>query len=197
MKRYQIILTFISIFFYLLWSYIFYESFRKSTEVQFLDTNLTLIDISKRIFIDTNELYASSFKLWNLDINKALEERRKENELKIQELQNNKSVLSMKESILNISSNQRKICLNKKCWKFVGMITINNQTKVTLLSIDKKPKLEIFTRGDNLLEGLTISEIKGDNMIVIHKKDKRKFVLKLFEVNASAYFPKAIKEVNE
>jgi hypothetical protein len=196
MKRYQIILTFISIFFYLLWSYIFYESFRKSTEVQFLDTNLTLIDISKRIFIDTNELYASSFKLWNLDINKALEERRKENELKIQELQNNKSVLSMKESILNISSNQRKICLNKKCWKFVGMITINNQTKVTLLSIDKKPKLEIFTRGDNLLEGLTISEIKGDNMIVIHKKDKRKFILKLFDINVSEYFPKSLKEVN-
>jgi len=198
MKKYQIILTFLSILFYLLWSYIAYESFRKSKEVQFLDTNLTVIDIHKRISINTKELYASGFKLWDLDMNKILEERRKkENKLKVQELNNRESMPSMSESIAHINSSKRKICLNKKCWEFMGMVTINNKTQVTLLSIDKKSRLETFALGDELLDGLIISKIKGDIMIITHKEDEKKFVLKLFEVNASAYLPKAKKEIND
>ena len=199
MKKYQIVLTLFMTLLYLLWSYFTYKSFRNSKEVQLSDTNLTVIDVKKRISINSEDLYGSSFKLWDLDINKILEEReKKEHELKIQELQTNKKTMfDSAESFSNINVLKRKICLNNKCWKFMGMLTINNKTQVTLLSIDKKSRLETFGLGDELLDGLMISKIKGDIMIITHKKDEKKFILKLFDVNASAYLPKAKKEVDE
>jgi len=188
---------FLAILLYLLSAYLTYNSLRSFRKVRLSDINLTVVDIRKRISIDSTKIYNSSFKLWDLDRSKILEERKKE-DLKMKELlANQNSTLSENKAFANINASKRKICLEKKCWQFMGMITINNKTKVTLLSTDKKPKLETFSVGEELLKGLIITEITGDDMIVIHKKDKRKFVLKLFEVNASAYFPKAIKEVNE
>ena len=197
MKKYQIILILLAILLYLLKAYFSYNSLRSSKEVRLSDINLTVIDIRKRLFIDSKNFCDSTFKLWDLDISKILEDR-KEEDLKMKELlANQNSTLSENKVLANINASKRKICLEKECWQFMGMITINNKTKVTLLSTDKKPKLETFSVGDELLEGLTITEITGDKMIVVHKKDERKFILKLFEVNASAYFPKSIKEVNE
>jgi hypothetical protein len=195
MKKYQIILTLLVIFFYLVDSYFSYSFLRKNRAVKLSDINLTVVNIKKRVSINSKNLYNSTFKLWDLDISKILEERKKESDK--EQLSKEELALSKKEFVSNINLTKRQICLNKKCWKFMGMITINNRTQVTLLSTDKKTKLETFYAGDELLEGLTITKIIGDNMIVTNNKDKREFILKLFEVDISAYLPKTKKEINE
>ena len=196
MKKYQILLLMLTIFLYLFISYLSYTSLRDSKKVRLRDNNLTVVDIKKRVSINSKDIYASNFKLWDLEINDILEKRQKK-EKESTKLNLNHNNKSLKESVVNISSTKRKICLNKKCWEFMGMVTINNQTQVTLLSIDEKPKLEIFRVKDELLSDLIITKIEGDNMIVTYKKDKKEFILKLFEVNASAYSVKTAKEVNE
>jgi len=196
MKKYQIYLSFLFIIFYLLWLYFSYESFRKSREVYLADINITVVNLKEKILIDNKKIYPSTFKLWDLEVNKILEDRKNKEREKKMTQKSSKSLSS--KLIYNFKIKKRKVCLEKKCWEFMGMITIDNQRYVTLLSTEKKPKLETFSVGDELLKGLFISKIKGDSMSVTYKeKDKKTFVLKLFEVNASAYFPKSIKEINE
>jgi hypothetical protein len=199
MKKYKIILTFLISIFYLLWVYFNYESLRKSRKAKLSDINLSVIDISKRHLLHSNDLYSSNFKLWDLEINQILEDRMKREEsLRLKNLNSIININStQQETSSNINLSKRKICVNEKCWVFMGMITINNKTQVTLLSTDKKPKLETFRIGDVLLEGLVVSKIKGDSMIVTHTKNNREFSLKLFDVDASAYVPKEIKVINE
>ena len=201
MKKYQILLTFLLIIGYLLVAYLEYESYRDSKESKLSDANLSVINIKEKISINSNNLYDSNFKLWDLEINKILQDReKKEHELTLQQLKNsrfNTNGNSLKEEFIsNIDLTRRKICLDKKCWKFMGLLTIGNKREVTLLSVEEKPKLETLSVGDALLEELIISEIRGDRMIVVHKKDKRKFTLKLFDVDASEYLPKE-KVTNE
>jgi len=196
MKKYQIFLSFLFIIFYLLWLYFSYESFRKSREVYLADINITVVNLNEKILIDNKKIYPSTFKLWDLEVNKILEDRKnKEREKKMTQMSSKTLYSKLTYKFKKI---KKKVCLEKKCWEFMGMITIDNQRYVTLLSTDKKPKLETFSVGDELLKGLFISNIKGDSMSVTYKEeDKKTFVLKLFEVNASAYFPKSIKEINE
>jgi len=202
MRKYQILLTLLLITGYLLLSYFDYESYRDFREAKLSDANLTIVNIKENISINSNNLYHSNFKLWDLEINIILEERRKKEEIfGLEQLRASKfhanGSSSDKESVANINLNKRKICLNQKCWEFMGMLTMGNQTEVTLLSTDVKPKLETFSVGDELLKGLIIIKIRGDNMVLIHKKDKRRFVLKLFDVDALDYLPKVKKEFNE
>lgn len=198
MRRYKVLLSFLFIIFYLLWLYFSYESFRKSREAHLTDINIRIINLKEKISIDTNKLYPSTFTLWDLEMNKILEERRnKEKEDRERKLNEMNSNSFNTEFTSNINLIKRKICLEKQCWEFMGMISINNQIEVTLLSTDEKPKLETFSVGDELLEGLVVSKIEEDSLVIFHERDKRTFVLKLFEVNASAYLPKDIKEINE
>jgi len=199
MRKYKILLSFLFIVLYLLWFYFSYDSFRKSREVRLADINLTVINLKEKISIDNKKLSSSTFTLWDLEVNKILEDRKnKENEALEQKLNQMNLNSSQTELSSNFNLTKRKICLEKRCWEFMGMVSIGNKTQVTLLSTDEKPKLETFSVGDELLKGLIISNIKGDSMSVISKeKNKKIFTIKLFEVNASAYSPKNIKEIND
>lgn len=187
MKKYKIVFTFLFILLYLLWYYLSYSSLRKSREAYIADVNITVIDIADRVKVDIHRVYDSNFKLWDLEINKILEDREKKREKDAsQTIQKESS--SQKGSRFNLT--KRKICLQKRCWEFMGMLTIGKKVEVTLLSTDKKRKLGTFSVGDELLEGLIIRKIKGDRMVVLDKKKDKKFILKVFEVNATAYLPK-------
>jgi hypothetical protein len=183
----------------LFYSFTFYFNYLskfKEREVYLSDINKSIVNIKERVTIDDKLIPHSVHTLWGLDKSKLLTKR----ESAIEKSQKKKGKDLMLKAIVkkDIDLKRRKICLNKtKCWEFMGMVTINNKTEVTLLSSDKKPELKSFNIGDELLEGLVISKIKGDGMTVIHKKDKKVFVLKLFEVNASAYLPKLIKGMND
>jgi len=193
MKKYQIVLTFLFIVFYLFGLYITYKSFEKSKEVKLNDINITVIDIKKKLSIDINKIYHSTYRLWGLEQSKILRDRIKKRIKKSRKTKNKLSKIN--NSKINVL--KRKICIGKNCWIFMGIVGIGNQTKVTLLSTDKKPKLKTFMIGDELLKDLVIVKITEDEMIVLHKKDKKKFVLKLFEINIKKYFPKDIKEIHE
>jgi hypothetical protein len=195
MKKYHFILIIFSILFYLLSFYFNYLSVLKDRKVYLSDINKSIINIKDRVKIDSELIFSSFYTLWGLDKSKLLE--RRENIFEKSKDKKNKELVAQRVLKKNIDLKKRKICLNENCWEFMGIVTINNKVEVTLLSSETKPKLESFHVGDELLEGLIISKIKGDDMTVIHQKDKKKFVLKLFEVNTSAYFPKTIKGNNE
>lgn len=193
MKKYPLILILSLTFLYLLHFYFKQISMVKDREAYLSDLNQTIIDIDKYTIINVKKIYPSSYRLWGLSKSKLLKER----EQKIEKKEDKVKMVDKKKLNENINLIKRKICLNKKCWEFMGMVTINNKMQVTLLSTDKKSKLESFRVGDELLDNLIISQIQGDTMTIIHKKDKKAFILKLFEVNTSAYSPKNIKEINE
>lgn len=194
MKRYKIILTFIFIIFYLLWLYISYDSFRKSREVYIADINMSIVDIKDRVKININNIYSSNFKLWNLDINKILEYRISKKEAK--SINSHISNRNLPHKLSQFHLAKRKICLDKQCWEFMGIISIGKSIEVTLLSGDSKQKMETFTIGDELLDGLVITKIEGDKMVVKDNKKGEKFILKVFDVDSSAYLPKKIKDMN-
>jgi len=195
MKKYQFILIIFTILIYLLFFYFSYLSVVKERDVYLSDINKSIVNIKERVTVDSELILPSLHTLWGLDKSKLLTKR----EGAIEKSKEKKSKDLIVKEVLenNIDLIKRKICLDKTCWEFMGMVSINNQVEVTLLSSDKKPKLESFSVGDELLEGLIISKIKGDSMTVIHKKDKKVFILKLFEVDASAYLPKTTKDINE
>ncbi len=190
MKKYQIILTLLIVVFYLLSLYISYMSFKKSREIKLADINHSVINIKNIISINKDKIYHSTYKSWGIDINKILknrEEKKQKEELKLDKVDTDDK----------INSTNKKICIKNNCWIFKGVVDIGNNIRVTLISTDKKESLETFKIGDELLEDLVIKKITEDSMIVIDKKENKKFVLKLFDINISKYSPKIIKETNE
>lgn len=193
MKKYQIILTVLIIVFYLLSLYISYMSFKKSREIKLADINHSVINIKNIISINEDKIYHSTYKSWGIDINKILknrEDKKQKEELKLDKVDTDDK----------INSTNKKICIKNNCWIFKGVVDIGNNIQVTLISTDtnnKKEHLETFKIGDELLEDLVIKKITEDSMILIDKKENKKFVLKLFDINVSKYSPKIIKEANE
>jgi hypothetical protein len=187
MKKYQIALSLLFITAYLLSLYVSNESLKKSRDVKLTDIDIKVVDIRKKLSIDMTKFSHSTYKLWGLKISKILKNRVEKNKLDKLKSSNKFDNIS-KINILN-----RKICIKERCWIFMGIIGIGNEIKVTLLSTEKKQKLETFMVGDELLKNLVIRKIMDDRMVLTDKRNKQEFFLKLFEVNASIYLPKRSK----
>lgn len=194
MKKYQLILILSLMLLYLVFFYFSY-SMPKQREVYISDLNQTIVNIHQRIAIDSNDIYPSSYLLWGLNKSKLLENREKK-ELK----ESNKKVETVKENKskeYNVDVKYRTICVEKHCWELVGIMTIDGIQTLTLLSKEKKRKLELFKIGDELLPNIIIEKIKGESMILLNKEKNKEIILKLFDVDLSKYLPKNEKEKNE
>jgi len=130
----------------------------------------------------------ANFTFWDMKESDILK-RRKEEDLLLNEKANENN-MTKKEK--NFDIKKRIICLEKQCWEFLGVVTINNKSGVTLLS--KENKLETFHVGDQLLENLTIVEITSEKMLLNDLKKKKKIELKLFDVDMEHYLPKSKKK---
>ena len=198
MKKYQFFISFVFIFIYLLLLYSEYASLNKYKKASLHDLQIQTVDMDKLLSVPLDTFHASSFHEWGIRKNWLLEKREKNR--KLLEKKISKIKLDSKEIVKNFNLTNRIICLNKTCWEFMGIIKIKNQIQVTLLSKEKKSKLETFKIGDYLLEGLKIQAIKGDAMLLFDEEKNKVFSLKLFDVNVSKYYPKELqnkKEMNE
>ena len=195
MKKYQIIFALVVWLFFLLSFYLETTSSQKNSKVYLEDLNRSVTNFQELLFIPSEQIYANDFKLWEMKISKLLEDRGskrlKEEEKKIKSTKVNKT----KEQNIDIKS--RTICVEKKCWELMGIMSINGIKTLTLLTKEKKTKLQIFKVGEELLPKILIKDIKGESMILLNKEKNREIVLKLFEVDVSQYLPKIIKEKNE
>lgn len=192
MKKYQIIFILLLVFFYLMQNYIGLESFRKDKQVFLSDLNMSIIDMHKQVLVTEEQLSATTFLLWGMEESLILKNRRA-TELKANEQNNSNTKSDLKNKV---KLKQRVICLEKKCWEFLGIISTSKDTVVTLLSTEANSKLETFHVNDMLLEDLMIVQIKGDQLVLEDRKEKKIFILKLFDVDVIKYTPKKIKKEN-
>jgi len=193
MKKYQIIFILFVVIFYLLFNYFTFESLRKEREAFLSDINISLIDLDKELFQNNTLLGEVAFSFWDMEESLILKNRIK-NLLKVEDKKSDETV----ENKEKVNLKNRTVCLGKKCWEFLGIITINNETVVTLLSTEAKSKLETFHVNDMLVENLKIIKIKGDELLLEEQTDKENFTLKLFNVNMEKYIPKKlVKEKND
>ncbi len=193
MKKYQLILILSLILLYLLFFYFNY-SMPKQREVYLSDLNKTIVNIQKKITIDSESIYPSSYLLWGLKISKLLENREKK---ELKESEKLETLNSHKPKEPNVNVKYRTICIEKHCWQLVGIMTIDGVETLTLLNKEKKTKLELFKIGDELLPNIIIEKIKGESMILLNQENHKKIILKLFDVDLSQYLPKKLKETNE
>lgn len=188
MKKYQFIFIVVVVLLYLLNSYYDYEEIRRTRKAFLSDLNITIVDLPKRLAFDNTLLVDANFTFWDMTESDILK-KRKAKDLLLKEKANENSV-TKKENSFNLK--KRIICLEKQCWEFLGVVTINDKSVVTLLS--KENKLETFHVGDQLLENLTIVEITSEKMLLNNLKKKKKFELKLFDVDMEQYLPKSKKK---
>ena len=193
MKKHQFILILSLILLYLLFFYLNYPT-PKDRKVYLSDLNKSIVNLNKKIAIDSENIYPSSYLLWGLKRSKILEKREMKTKTK-KEIR--KKTIKKEKLKKDIKLVKRTICLEKKCWEFMGVVIIGNKYSVKLLPKEKKSKLETFKVGDSLLEDLMITKIKGESMTLLNKVKNKKITLKLFDVNISQYSPKTIKEKNE
>jgi len=195
MKKYQIIFAIAVWLFFLLSFYLETASSQKSSKVYLEDLNRSVTNFQELLFVPPDKIYANDFTLWDMKISKLLKERDKkslqEDEQKLKSLEIDKP----KEQNLNVK--YRTICIEKKCWQLMGVMSINGVKTLTLLSKEKKNRLQVFKIGDELLPKIIIKNIKGESMILLNEEKDKEIVLKLFDVNISQYLPKIIKEKNE
>ena len=195
MKKYQTVFILSVWLFFLLSFYLKTEPSQKNSKVYLEDLNRSVINFKEFLFIPTKKIYANDFKLWDMKISKLLKEREAKHLKKDEKKLKNREVDKSKEQNLNVK--YRTICVEKKCWQLMGIMSINGVKTLTLLSKEKKRKLQIFKVGEELLPKILIKDIKGESMILLNKEKNREIVLKLFDVNMSQYLPKIIKEKNE
>ena len=195
MKKYQIIFALVVWLFFLLSFYLETASSQKNSKVYLEDLNRSVTNFQELLSVPSNKIHANDFKLWDMKISKLLEERGnkrlEEDKKKLKSTEVNKP----KEQNLNVK--YRTICVEKKCWQLMGIMSINGVKTLTLLTKEKKTKLQIFKVGEELLPKIIIKDIKGESMILLNKEKNKEIILKLFDVNMSQYLPKIIKEKNE
>ena len=193
MKKNQIIFIILSLFLYLLWSYLSFESLRKDKKAFLSDFNLTIKDMNQMLIEDYNVDATATFTLWDLEKSSILKNRESKIALAIDK-NSSKKLINKK----NINLKNRTICLEKNCWEFLGVVTSNGETVVTLLSTKPNSRLETFRVNDMLIDNLMIEEIRGEKLLLKDTKEKKEFTLKLFAVDISKYMPKKVKkEENE
>jgi len=185
MKKYKILFTFIVVVVYLINLYVDYASLNKERKAYLKDLSMDTVDINQTVKIDLDTITSSTYKDWGLKKSFLLQKREDEKKLLADMISSSSKKLDKNFEITN-----RIVCLEKKCWEFMGIVKINDQVRVTLLSKDKKPKLETFQIGSILLENLKIIDIQSNKMIIFDSKKEEKFDLKLFDVNVKKYYPK-------
>ena len=191
MKKNQIFLILFIIITYLAWNYYAYESSRKRQQAFLSDLNISVIDMKEYLSIKSIETDANH-TFWDLEKSDILLNREK----KLALLAKNQNQDKKNNNDAGVELKKRVICLGEACWEFFGIVEINNRAEVTLLSKDKK--LQTFQVHDMLLENIEIIKIGGDELVVEDIKKKKRFSLKLFEVDITKYLPKAsIKEKND
>jgi len=191
MKKYQLLFSIIFILTFLISFYLGSLSLKKTRPIYLQDLNVTTISFSSILPVDDNQTINATHKLWGMTISLALRDRELQRQalerLKRQDIPPVKEETTQYEQVNVV---HRTICIEKKCWLFVGKMEIGNVKTVTLLSKENLPKLETYGIGDYLSKKTKVVDIKGNEIVVINEDTMEYFKLTLFDINISQYKPK-------
>jgi len=183
MKKYKIILILLSIFSYLFFTWSSNSKLYQHKKVKLKDLNASIVDLKTLLTIDKNLFIDSNYTSWGLPKSRLLIKRELS---KKERLSDNKTQKNLQKNNLFKRKN-RLICLNKQCWEFLGVYKVSNHKSVTLQEKKRNSKLLTYYIGDLLIEKLKIIDIENTQVVLYDKKNDKKFVLKVFDVNVSKY----------
>jgi hypothetical protein len=186
MKKSQYLVFIFLLLGYLYVSYVEYRPLLKIREPKLNDLNISVVNLHKTLNHSSFHFLGTGFAEWGLKKSMLLVQREKKTVVKKE-----KKVQSMKITP-SIKRIKRILCLEKKCWEFVGVATINGMDAITLLEKSKNSKLKTLKIGEELLDNLTITAVESESIRLYDKKMKKNIHLKLFDVNMSKYYPKTI-----
>jgi len=99
-----------------------------------------------------------------------------------------------KKEVAQIKKVKKKICIGKKCYRFLGLYFKEHQAYVTFYSKEFKKGLKDFRIGEVLVKPLVIKELHKNNLYIENNNTKKVWKFDFFDVNTSKYRPKDINE---
>ena len=93
-----------------------------------------------------------------------------------------------------IKKNKSSLCVNKDCFRFLGLYNKKNDLFVSLYNKNFKSKIKNFIKDENIAYTLYVKNIYKNTVIVADTNSSDEWNFKLFDVNATKYKPKDINE---
>ncbi len=107
--------------------------------------------------------------------------------------ENNESNAS---KILLVVQKQQQICVEKNCFRLLGIYYKKQTPYVTLYNKDFTNNMDSFTSMQKLVKTLHVGTITTDSVTFIDTNTSREWNFRLFDVNATKYKPKDTNETN-
>lgn len=169
-------------FYILLLSMIFYFEFSE-TQKDRQDLINQNYSIEKNEKIET--IFSQYFKplqennftneLWNIVIKKEIQET---------------NITKIQKTVIEVELKDKIICIEKKCFRLIGIFKNEEQSKITLYNEKWKKKLKAFSIGDKIYSSIYVRDIRNNKILFTDKNSTREWSLKLFDINSSKYKPK-------
>jgi len=101
-----------------------------------------------------------------------------------------KTTLPQKENAITVKQEGTTLCIEKSCFKLLGVISEHNQSYASFYNADNEPKIQNIREGELLHTHITLSQLTHNNITLMETNSSRQWSFKLFDVNISKYQPK-------
>ena len=101
-----------------------------------------------------------------------------------------------KKKSTKIIQKNNQICINKDCYRFLGLYYKKDKIYITFYSKKFKKRIKDFSIGEELARPLYIDSYKNNRLYIKDQLNKKIWYFDFFNVNASKYKPKDINESN-
>ena len=105
-----------------------------------------------------------------------------------------KPVVVKKDTALKVTQKKNLLCIEKECFRFLGIYADQTQQKASFFNHSLKNKIKLFTKDEVLYKTLYVQNISHLGVTVADANSSRIWQFKLFDVNQTKYKPKDINE---
>jgi len=140
---------------------------------------LSLNNTILKSYEGTSETNTSFNKYWGIHEKKVV-------------LKSDKSQQKEKQIEIQKIKNKNILCIEKSCFKLIGIYQKDGKLSVMLYNKDMKDKLNSYTIHNILASKVTIANISSDSVQFTEINSTSRWDFKIFDVNQSQYKPKEI-----
>jgi len=95
---------------------------------------------------------------------------------------------------VQVSIDQQSICINKSCYRLLGIKMKTQEFAVVLYNINTKEKITEYYEGDLLEHNISVNQVLAQSVKFINEDTQEDWKLEIFDVNETKYIPKDIDE---
>jgi len=168
-----------------LFAYKWYGNSEKITKQKTIKSLNTKIIQTYQQQFDTNR---SIGYIWGIDDDKK--------KIDTNATEKTKTTRETKQVKLLIKQEEKKICIDKNCYRFLGIYYKAKTPYITFYSKSFTKGLEDFKLHQTLDKTVYIKDINANTLFLADKNSTRKWQFQLFDVNVTKYKPKDTNETN-